>query len=80
MVSWRLMGNLLNEWQMMGNYQQPLPLAGDPFLRSHVLDFMGYLRIIRSYQRLFPPVGVCGVHFVLWMEILSIKTYPALLN
>ena len=66
--------NLLTKSHRMGNYQQPLPLADDPFLKlfqiitylhTLFLEFIDYFWIVRSYQRLIPFVGVCGVHFML---------------
>ena len=66
MVSMSVVKNLLTKSQRMGNYQQPLPLADDPYLKpfqiitylqSSFLKFNGYFWIIRSYQRLFSPCG-----------------------
>ena len=69
------MGNILNEWQMMGNYQQPLPLAGDPILRSHVLEIMGWFWVIRSVRRLIPLwVFELAIFSCRWR--IPIKTYP----
>ena len=66
------------------SFDGKLPATTTPgwcFLSSHSSPrIYGLIQGYSFLSKAFPPVGVCEIHIMLWMTILSIKTYPILLE